>query len=97
MALTNPILASNIRLQNAAQNAPPMRRGEQDHTAVAILQNALLAVKAGTFRRSLLADGSLDGDYGNETVAAVARFQEKSGLVVGGRHGDCRTENSQGT
>ena len=90
-------MASNIRLQNASQNAPPMRSGEQDHTAVAILQNALLAVKAGTFRRSLLADGSLDGDYGNETVAAVARFQEKSGLVVGGRHGDCRTENSQGT
>lgn len=88
MALTNPLFASNLRLQNAAQNAPAMRRGEQDHVAVAILQNALIGVNAGTFRRSLLSDGSLDGDYGGETAAAVARFQEMTGLASGGRKGD---------
>lgn len=85
MALTNPVFSANQRIRNAAENAPPMRRGESDEEAVRILQNALLAVHAGTFRRSIRRDGSLDGDYGSETVATVSRFQERVGLAREGR------------
>jgi len=40
MALTSPRFASNLRLQSAAMNNPPMRPGETGK-AVALVQQAL--------------------------------------------------------
>jgi|GEM_PF-3262958 len=88
MPLTNPLFRNNARIRDAAENAPAMRRGERDHEAVRILQNALIGVGAATMRRSIRPDGTLDGDYGGETVAAVARFQATVGLADEGRNGD---------
>lgn len=85
MPLTNPLFRDNMRIRNASENAPPMRRGERDTEAVRILQNALIAVNAATMRRSVRSDGTLDGDYGGETVAAVSRFQEMQGQADDGR------------
>lgn len=72
--LTNPLFSNVERIQNAARNAPPMRRGERDKDAVRILQHILLAAGVSTFRRSIK-DGALDGDYGGETEEAVKRLQ----------------------
>lgn len=88
MPLTNPQFRDNARIRDAAENAPPMRRGEGNTEAVRILQNALIAVNAATMRRSIRPDGTLDGDYGGETVAGVARFQAMAGQAEEGRQGD---------
>ncbi len=88
MRLTNPLFAGNTRLENASENAPPMRRGEPDQEAVRLIQRALIANGAATMRRSIRADGSLDGDYGGETFRGVQRFQEMNGMTSGGRSGD---------
>ncbi|WP_299473857.1 T6SS effector amidase Tae4 family protein [uncultured Roseibium sp.] len=88
MPLTNPLFRDNARIRDAAENAPPMRRGERDAEAVRILQNALIAVNAATLRRSIRPDGTLDGDYGGETVAGVARFQAMAGQAEDGGRGD---------
>ena len=86
--LTNPLFANHPRFVRAAENAPPMRRGEPDSAAVRILQNALIGVGVATMRRSIRPDGTLDGDYGTETVQAVRRFQRKVGLVDNTGQGD---------
>ena len=86
--LTNPLFAGNARLVRAAENAPAMRRGESDREAVRILQNALVGVEAATMRRSIRPDGTLDGDFGSETVQGVKRFQEQHGLVGRSGRGD---------
>lgn len=88
MTLSNPDFAANARIRNAAENAPPMRRGEADAEAVRILQSALVRVGAATLRRSRAADGTLDGDYGGETVRAVQRFQQMMGLTGTDGRGD---------
>jgi peptidoglycan hydrolase-like protein with peptidoglycan-binding domain len=88
MPLTNPLFLGNARIRNAAENSPPMRRGERDGEAVRILQNALIGVGAATMRRSIRSDGILDGDYGGETVAGVGRFQAMTGQADEGRNGD---------
>lgn len=88
MPLTNPLFRDNARIRDAAENAPPMRRGERNEEAVRILQNALIAVNAATMRRSIRQDGSLDGDYGSETVAGVARFQAMAGQAEDDGRGD---------
>ncbi len=87
MTLHNPLFANNARICGAATNAPPMRRGEADRVAVRILQNMMIAVGAGTMRRSIR-DGELDGDYGGETERAVQRFQETHQLGGRRRKGD---------
>ncbi|POF29586.1 T6SS effector amidase Tae4 family protein [Roseibium marinum] len=88
MPLSNPQFRDNARIRNAAENAPPLRRGDPDQEAVRILQNALISVGSASMRRSIRPDGTLDGDYGGETVAAVARFQAIAGLAEEGRTGD---------
>lgn len=88
MTLTNPLFAGNARLNAAANNAPAMRRGESDETAVRLIQNALIGCGAATMRQSIRPDGTLDGDYGGETVRGVQRFQSMHGLVGEGRTGD---------
>lgn len=87
MTLQNPLFSNNARIVRAAENAPPMRRGETDKEAVSIIQNALIGVGAGTMRRSII-NGELDGDYGGETYLAVKRFQERVGLGGPRRKGD---------
>lgn len=88
MPLTNQLFQNNARIRAASENAPPMRRGERDADAVRILQNALIGVGAATMRRSIRPDGTLDGDYGGETVSAVARFQAMAGQAEDGGTGD---------
>ena len=86
--LTSRLFAGNARLNRAADNAPAMRRGENDAAAVRLLQQALQDLEIATMRRSQGADGQLDGDYGGETFHAVQKFQEDNGLTAGGRPGD---------
>lgn len=81
MALTNQQFVASQRLQNAAENAPAMYRGDNDTEAVRLIQQALIGVGASSMRRSINADGTLDGDYGSETFDAVVRFQENNGLM----------------
>ncbi len=86
--LTSRLFAGNTRLARAAENAPPLRRGENDHDAVRLLQQALQDLNVASLRRSQTADGMLDGDYGSETFEAVRKFQEDNGLNTDGRPGD---------
>lgn len=84
MPFKNPDFATNARLRLAAENSPAMSRGEKDEEAVSILQQALIGVGAATMRRSIRSDGTLDGEFGSETVKAVRRFQEMAGLASKG-------------
>ncbi len=86
--LTSRLFVGNARLARAADNAPPMRRGENDASAVRLLQQALQDLRIATLRRSQTADGMLDGGYGSETFEAVRKFQEDNGLTSNGRSGD---------
>ena len=88
MVFINPDFAKNGRLLRAAENSPAMRRGENDTEAVRVVQQALIGVGAATMRRSMRPDGSLDGDYGGETVQGVRRFQEIVGLTDRKGRGD---------
>jgi hypothetical protein len=88
MRLNHPLFAGIARLECAADNAPPLRRGEPDGDAVRRIQQALIACDAATMRRSIRADGTLDGDFGSETFRGVQRFQEMHGLVGTGCRGD---------
>lgn len=86
--LRSQLFSQNARLNQAATNSPPMRRGERDAEAVALLQQALHDLDIASMRRSVNADGTYDGDYGGETFEAVRKFQEDNGLTHNGRHGD---------
>src|SRR5262245_38886168 len=79
MTLVAPRLATNARLQSAARNAPPLRKGERGD-AVALLQQALLDVG---FRMPITTRNGAkapDGIYGDETVKTVWTFQKREGL-----------------
>lgn len=80
MALTSPRFVSNARLRRAAENNPPLRSGDPDRTAVAIVQQTLADLGLA-LPRSTRPDGSMDGIYGPETVAAVQKFQRQHRLV----------------
>jgi peptidoglycan hydrolase-like protein with peptidoglycan-binding domain len=86
--LRSQLFSQNARLNQAATNSPPMRRGERDTVAVALLQQALRDLNIATMRRSINADGTFDGDYAGETFHAVRKFQEDTGLTNGRSHGD---------
>ncbi len=86
--LQSQLFAQNARLNQAFTNSPPMRRGERDTAAVALLQQALRDLNIATMRRSINADGTFDGVYAGETVEAVRKFQEDNGMTNGRRHGD---------
>ena len=77
MALTSQRMANNRRLQAAAENSPPMRKGETGE-AVQILQQAL--IQTGFPMPVSTQAGSPDGIFGNETVNTVYRFQAREGL-----------------
>jgi hypothetical protein len=85
MALTSPRFASNTRLQQAANNNPPMNWGEVGEP-VRELQQALMDLGA-RMPISNKKFGSPDGIFGDETKAAVKAFQAKHGLATDGMAG----------
>ena len=88
MILRSQLFSQNARLNQAATNSPPMRRGERDTAAVALLQQALRDLDIATMRRSIKADGTFDGDYAGETFEAVRKFQEDNAMTNSRGHGD---------
>ncbi len=75
--LNCPRFAPHSRLISAAQNSPPMRRGEKGN-AVRILQQALVEMPA-SFRA-----GDFDGIFGSETESVLRKFQMQRGLAADG-------------
>jgi peptidoglycan hydrolase-like protein with peptidoglycan-binding domain len=78
MALTSPRFKDNARLQSAAQNNPVMKFPESG-PAVRLLQQALID-SGYPLPVSTQKYGSPDGVYGNETKAAVAKYQKAKSL-----------------
>jgi murein L,D-transpeptidase YcbB/YkuD len=73
--------AGNAQLQKAAENSPPLRQGATGD-GVAVVQQALLEV--GITMPISIASGRPDGIYGDETAAAVRKFQRQVGLLADG-------------
>ena len=86
MTLVHPLFASNDRLQRAARNSPPLRRGDKG-PAVALLQQGLVGI-GHRLARSTGADGTMDGKFGGETVDAIKAFQRAENLVNARGRGD---------
>lgn len=82
MALTSAWFATDLQLQSAAENAPPLRRGSNGG-GVARLQQALVQL-GHKLPISVKPDGTADGMFGGETDKAVRQYQEKKGLNVDG-------------
>ena len=74
-----------MRLQNAAQNMPPLTVGEVGQ-AVQLLQEVLVFLKY-PLPKSTKKDGVMDGVYGLETKIAVQAFQRKNALKDDGSAG----------
>jgi hypothetical protein len=75
MALKYPPFAACAAMEQAAKNAPPLRRGARG-IAVALLQSAL--IQAGEkLPKSTKKTGVPDGDFGEETQQAVFSYQRK--------------------
>jgi peptidoglycan hydrolase-like protein with peptidoglycan-binding domain len=83
MALSSARLGNNSRLQAAANNQPPLAKGESDTRAVEILQSCLVEL-GFDLPRSTKPSGLSDGIFGAETEQAVRLFQRKNGLVADG-------------
>jgi Putative peptidoglycan binding domain len=79
-------LSNNPRLQLAARNSPPMRKGDPDRVAVGLLQQALVLVGFPMPNSSLGGD-NMDGIFGQETETTVWKFQSKHGLSADGIFG----------
>jgi peptidoglycan hydrolase-like protein with peptidoglycan-binding domain len=84
--LANEPYAGNERLQQAYDNAPPLRLGER-LDAVALVQQGL--IDDGILLPNSTASGTAppDGIFGVETNRAVQEFQAKHGLDVDGEVG----------
>jgi peptidoglycan hydrolase-like protein with peptidoglycan-binding domain len=74
-------LSANPRVQTAAANNPPFRKGASGD-GVAAVQQAL--VDLGYPMPITTAQGKADGIYGDETVATVAQFQRDERLSPDG-------------
>lgn len=85
MALTSPQFVGNQRLQNAANNAPPLKKGEKDRVAVGLMQQMLIDL--GYSMPITTMNGAPDGIYGDETVKTVWQFQSDEGLQRDGQAG----------
>jgi hypothetical protein len=79
MTLVHSLFATNSRLQRAANNSPPLRRGDSGD-AVALIQQALVSL-GQSLPLSTQPDGSMDGDFAGETVRALKAFQRAETLV----------------
>lgn len=82
MALTSAWFATDLQLQSASQNAPPLRFGSNGG-GVGRLQQALVEL-GFKLPISVKADGTADGKFGGETDKAVRQYQEKNGLTADG-------------
>lgn len=81
MALVSPRFRNQRRVQSAANNAPPFRRGEVSD-GVRALQEAL--VDLGYAMPSSTKQNECDGNFGPETDRTVRQFQQDSLLAVDG-------------
>ena len=77
---------NNTRLQNAAQNKPPINLGEIG-LGVQLFQEALVAL-GYPLPGSTKPDGTMDGIYGLETKGAIIDFQRNHSLVTDGSTGE---------
>ena len=75
MRLTSPRFNWNIRLQNTADNSPPMKFGDKG-LYVRHVQQALIDL-GHPLPKSRAIHSSPDGDFGFETKSAVIEFQRK--------------------
>lgn len=78
MALKSTRFASNQRLQQAAKNSPPIRRGSSGQH-VAVVQQAFIDLGLG-MAVSTKKSGKTDGVFGGETESRVWQFQARTGL-----------------
>jgi peptidoglycan hydrolase-like protein with peptidoglycan-binding domain len=83
MALTSARLSGNRRLVAASDNRPEIGIGEKDQKAVEALQTCFVEL-GFEMRRSTKPNGLLDGIFGQETEAAVKKFQQANGLKPDG-------------
>src|SRR5262245_30493855 len=83
MSLQASRFAGNGRLQQAAQNAPPIRSGDSGE-AVQIVQQALIDLGIPMPTSTAGGMSPPDGVFGDETVGAVVRFQAGNGLSADG-------------
>jgi peptidoglycan hydrolase-like protein with peptidoglycan-binding domain len=82
MSLKSTRFASNQRLQQAAVNSPPIRRGAGGQH-VAIVQQAFIDLGLG-MAISTKKQGKPDGIFGGETESRVWQFQAQTGLTRDG-------------
>jgi hypothetical protein len=75
MALVSPRFAANVRLQQAALNAPTMKKGERGN-AVHLVQFAFLELGYKMPISTAKPQISPDGIFGAETEAVVRQFQQ---------------------
>lgn len=85
MALTSPRFAGNARLENAARNRPPLRRGDTGQP-VRLIQQALIDL-GYPLPISTRKYNSPDGVYGGETKTKVRAFQRRVHLNPDGEVG----------
>lgn len=82
MPFMAPRLQRNARLDKAADNNPPLKRGETSD-GVAVLQLALVDLGL-PMPASTRSPGTMDGIFGAETERTVKAFQTANGLTVDG-------------
>lgn len=82
VVLLAPHWAGNARIQRAANNAPPLRQGDGDATAVRLLQSALIQVGIPVVKG---ADGAFGPNTATAVRAAEARFGFTQDAGIGGR------------
>jgi peptidoglycan hydrolase-like protein with peptidoglycan-binding domain len=83
MALNAPRFNQDKRLQQAAENSPPLKQGERGE-AVAIVQLALTDLGFNMPITTSNGTKMPDGIFGQETARVVSEFQRVSGLKVDG-------------
>jgi peptidoglycan hydrolase-like protein with peptidoglycan-binding domain len=83
MALRSSLFKGNTRLEAAASSAPPLRWGETGYGVMAF-QSGLLQLGYALPISTRKLKGAPDGVYGDETFAAVKRFQKDRKLKEDG-------------
>ena len=82
VTLLAPHWAGNARIQRAANNSPPIRRGDPDKVAVKLLQEALIT---SGFPMQAGADGAFGTQTANAIIAAEKHFGFEVDAGVAGR------------